>query len=242
MTQIRSFRQLVSTLYVDEPVGNRLWTVLAITILPVPLVSGLYIIHGAMTGMAAGAYSVRNGYLVYGVVNLFVVALMFGLLDTEQRARVFAFRPPSIRELAAAILAFVVGLGVFQVTERVSRALGYQLQGLSYTLDNPVAVSTILIGAVVLAPVTEELLYRGLVLETLSERGLGPVSATALMTALFALIHLPNFGVAGTIFIAVWGILPAALRLRYDNLTGAILMHMLNNLFAYVIVVAAGWS
>ncbi len=60
------------------------------------------------------------------------------------------------------------------------------------------------------------------------------------MTALFALIHLPNFGVAGTIFISAWGLLPAILRLRYDNLSGAVLMHALNNLFAYVVVVAAG--
>ncbi|KPN31070.1 hypothetical protein SY89_01812 [Halolamina pelagica] len=40
------------------------------------------------------------------------------------------------------------------------------------------------------------------------------------MTLLFAVIHLPNFGVAGTVFIAVWGFLPAILRLRYENLTG----------------------
>lgn len=242
MSKIRSFRSAVSTVNIEEPVENRLWTVLAITILPVPLVSGLYIVHGAFTGMTPDAYSIPTGYLVYGLVNLSVVAALFGLLDTDQRARVFVFRRPSIRELTVAVVAFVLGLGVFQATERVSASLGYQLQGLSYSLGNPVAVSTILIGAVVLAPITEEILYRGLVLETLIERGLGPVSATTLMTALFALIHLPNFGVAGTIFISVWGILPAALRLRYDNLTGAVLMHMLNNLFAYVIVVAAGWS
>jgi len=59
----------------------------------------------------------------------------------------------------------------------------------------------------VLAPVTEEILYRGLVLGALTSRGFGPVSATVLMTALFALIHLPNFGVAGTIFISAWGLL-----------------------------------
>jgi hypothetical protein len=31
------------------------------------------------------------------------------------------------------------------------------------------------------------------------------------------------------------------LQLRYNNVTGAVVMHGLNNLFAYVIVVAAGW-
>ena len=52
----------------------------------------------------------------------------------------------------------------------------------------------------------------------------------------FAVIHLPNFGVGGAVFILLWGPLPTALRLWFDNLTGAWLMHTANNLFAYVIV------
>jgi membrane protease YdiL (CAAX protease family) len=242
MTRTAGLDSLVSRARIGESVGDRLGTVLVVTLLPVPLVSLLYAAHSIATETPAEAYSLVSGYLFYGIVNLLVVALLYGLLTPDQRATVFRFRRPSAREAGAAMVAFVVGLGVYQVTAQLSAMLGYQLQGLSYSLSDPGAFLAILVGAVVLAPITEEILYRGLVLGALTSRGFGPVSATVLMTALFALIHLPNFGVAGTIFISVWGFLPAVLRLRYDNLSGAVLMHALNNAFAYVVVVAAGWA
>lgn len=242
MSESLTPRTILNRIHIKTSLGDRLGTVLAITLLPVPLVSILYSIHGAITGTPSGTYSMLTGYLLYGVVNLVTVGLLYAILSPEHRSAVFRFRWPSMTETLTAILAFIVGLGVFQVTEQISSLLGYQLQGLSYSLSNPVSFFAILVGAVILAPLTEEILYRGLVLETLTERGFGAASATVLMTALFALIHLPNFGVAGTIFISVWGLLPAAMRFRYNNLSGAVVMHSLNNLFAYVIVVAAGWG
>ncbi|MFC4245954.1 CPBP family intramembrane glutamic endopeptidase [Natribaculum luteum] len=242
MTDSLSVRRMLASVRIGDSLGDRFGTVLIITLLPVPLVSLLYAAHRMLTDTPTGAYSLVSGYLFYGCVNLLVVGLLYGLLTPNQRAAVFTFRWPSLNETAAAIGMFVAGLGVYQITAQLNAALGYQLQGLSYSLSNPTAVLAIVLGAVVLAPVTEEILYRGLVLGAFTSRGFGPVSATVLMTALFALIHLPNFGVAGTIFISAWGFLPAVLRLRYDNLSGAVVMHALNNLFAYVVVVAAGWA
>lgn len=183
-----------------------------------------------------------SGYLVYGCVNLLIVGLLFCLLTPARRSAVFVFRRSSFQETAAAIVAFAVGLGVYHLTARLNALLGYELQGLSYSIADPAAAAAIVLGAVVLAPVTEEILYQGLVLEAFTDRGFGPAAATLPMIGLFALIHLPNFGVAGTIFTAAWGVLPALLRLRFDNLSGAILMHALNNLFAYVLVVAVDWA
>jgi len=242
MTGSHRVRQLLASIRIGEPLGGRFGTVLAITLLPVPLVSLLYTAHSVLTDTPTEAYSLTSGYLFYGIVNLLVVGLLYWLLTPDQRAAVFIFEWPSLNETAAAAVAFVAGLGVYQVTAQLNAFLGYQLQGLSYSLTDTGAVLAILVGAVVLAPITEEILYRGLVLGALTSRGFGPVRATVLMTALFALIHLPNFGVAGTIFISAWGFLPAILRLRYENLSGAVLMHATNNLFAYVVVVAAGWT
>ena len=237
-----SFPERLRSVRISESPGDRFGTVLVLTVLPVPLVSLLYAVHSTVTGTPPGSYSMPTGYLFYGVVNLAVVGLLYTLLTPTGRSAVFRFRWPSVTEAAAAIVAFVLGLGVYQATAQLNALLGYELQGLSYSLRDPTAVAVVVVGAVVLAPITEEILYRGLVLEALTERGFGPVVATVLMTLLFAVIHLPNFGVAGTVFIAVWGFLPAILRLRYENLTGAVLMHMLNNCFAYVVTVAAGWA
>lgn len=242
MTHAVTLRQTLSTVRVSESLGDRLGTVLALALLPVPLVSGLYAFHSQVTETPSAAYGLPTGYLFYGLVNLLVVCVLYLVLSPKRRTDVFALERPSGREVLAALVAFVGGLGVYQLTAQLNAYLGYQMEGLSYSLTDPIAVLTVLVGAVVLAPLTEEILYRGLVLGALMSRGFGPVSATILMTALFALIHLPNFGVAGTVFISVWGILPAALRLRYDDRSGPVLMHMLNNLFAYVVVVAMGWA
>ena len=64
------------------------------------------------------------------------------------------------------------------------------------------------------------------------------MSAVVIMTVIFALIHLPNFGVAGTLLISVWGVLPAILRLQFDDLSGAITMHGLNNVYTYLVAVS----
>lgn len=242
MTDSARFREGSAFLAISEPLGDRLGTVLVIALLPVPLLSALYSLHGLLTATPASGYAMTTGYLCYGLVNLLVVGVLYLLLSPERRAEVFVLERPSRGELLAALLAFVAGLGVYQATAHLNAFLGYQLRGLSYSLQDPTSVLVVLVGAVVLAPLTEEILYRGLVLGAFTSRGIGPAPAAVLMTALFALVHLPNFGVAGTVFISVWGFLPALLRLRYHNLSGALLMHVLNNLFAYVVVVAAGWS
>ncbi|WP_255150186.1 CPBP family intramembrane glutamic endopeptidase [Halorarius halobius] len=239
--------QLTETLVDDRmqatvtPLADRSWLVLAIAVLPVPLTSAVFIGLAAVGGQQE-AYGLPIAYLVYGAANLVTVGTLYALLSTDERSAVFRFGVPSVREVGWAVVAFVVGLGVFQVTSLASAALGYELQGLSYSLGSPTTVAMVVVGAVVLAPLTEEILYRGLVLGVLLSRGVGVVAAVALMTGLFAIIHLPNFGVAGTLFISVWGLLPALVRLRFDNLSGAVLMHALNNTFAYLVVVGMGWA
>ncbi|WP_239685556.1 hypothetical protein [Halolamina pelagica] len=117
-----------------------------------------------------------TGYLFYGVVNLAVVGLLYTLLTPTGRSAVFRFRWPSVTEAAAAIAAFVVGLGVYQATAQLNALLGYDLQGLSYSLRDPTAVAVVVVGAVVLAPITEEILYRGSYSKRLPSEGSGPSS------------------------------------------------------------------
>ena len=219
---------------------DRSWLILAIAVLPVPLTSAFFIAHSIATGTPSDAYGLPMAYLLYGLANVVTVGGLDVLLSPNERTAVFRLSRPSGTELGWAVGAFVVGFGVYEATSRVSGALGYELQGLSYSLNDPTTVAIIVLGAVVIAPITEEILYRGLILGVLLARGLGVLSAVVIMTVIFALIHLPNFGIAGTLFISVWGLLPAILRLRFDDLSGAITMHGLNNVFAYLVVVGLG--
>jgi membrane protease YdiL (CAAX protease family) len=213
---------------------------LGIAVLPIPLTFVLFPFYGIVTGTPSEAYGLPVAYFLYGLANVGAVSVLYRLLTPEERAAVFRFERPSVAELGAALVMFPVGVVVYLVTSRLSGALGYELQGLSYSLSDPMAVALVIAGAVVVAPLTEEILYRGLILGTLLSHGFGIAMSVALTTGLFALIHLPNFGVAGTLFISVWGLLPALLRIRFDNLSGAVFMHGLNNTYAYLVVVALG--
>ena len=177
-----------------------------------------------------------EAYALYGVSNVVVLGGLYALLSERARQAVAPFEAPSVRELGAAALSFVGGLVVYQVATRINAVLGTPMEGMNYALLDPVALTLVVFGAVIVAPLAEEVLFRGLLLGHLLDRGYSPVVAGLAVVVAFAVIHLPNFGVGGAVFILLWGTLPTALRLWFDNLTGAWLMHTANNLFAYVIV------
>jgi hypothetical protein len=89
--------------------------------------------------------------------------------------------------------------------------------------------------SVVLAPVVEELLFRGLLYGTLRLR-LGPAPATILSAALFALAH--GYGVVGFVSVFMSGVLWAVAYERTRSLWPGMLAHAANNLQATAIVLA----
>jgi membrane protease YdiL (CAAX protease family) len=202
----------------------------------VPVVLTLVLTAGVALAGVVRDVGQLEAYALYGVANLMVLGGLFVILSSRARRAVAPFETPSVREFGAAGLAFVAGLVAYQTATVVNGVLGTPMEGMSYTLSDPVAVVLIVFGAVVVAPVAEEVLFRGLLLGYLLDRGYTPVAAGAAVVVAFALIHLPNFGIGGAVFILLWGPFPTALRLWFDNLTGAWLMHAANNLFAYVLV------
>lgn len=140
---------------------DQTWLILAVAVLPVPLTMVFFIVHSVVTGTPRAAYGLPMAYLIYGLANIVTVGGLYALLSGEEREAVFRFARPSVTELSWAVAAFVVGLGVYELTSRVSAVFGYELQGLSYSLTTPSTMAIIVIGAVVIAPITEEILYRG---------------------------------------------------------------------------------
>jgi membrane protease YdiL (CAAX protease family) len=91
---------------------------------------------------------------------------------------------------------------------------------------SPAAVGVSLLGAVIFAPVFEELIFRGLLYGTLRTRLRWPVAALA--TALvFAAAH--GYGVAGFISVLLSGLLWSYAYERTASLLPAIAAHVLNN-------------
>lgn len=92
---------------------------------------------------------------------------------------------------------------------------------------SPIQIGLILIGAVIVAPVVEEIAFRRALFGIL--RPLGAWPAILITCALFSLVHLFLLGIPG-LFLLGFLFLYAYLRTR--NLASAILLHMAVNLIA----------
>lgn len=92
----------------------------------------------------------------------------------------------------------------------------------------------------IVTPITEGILFRGVLLGSLLGRGLSPLLDGALTILAFGVIHIALWGVAGVVGACLWGIFPTLLRLRYNNLTGAWLLYFINNTWSYLGIYALG--
>lgn len=97
-----------------------------------------------------------------------------------------------------------------------------------------------LIGAIVLTgllfPLFEEIIFRGYLLNLLGGK-IGSLWLFGLLgAAAFAAVHLPRWGIGGALFIFLWALLPVGLFLVRRTIYSSLIMHIINNLFAYVFV------
>jgi membrane protease YdiL (CAAX protease family) len=180
--------------------------------------------------------------LSYGIASLLVLGAVYGSLSPAEREAVFIFDRPSAGELGATLAFLPLGIVAFLGASVVTGMLGFELGGTQYTLADPVTVGAVVFGTIVVAPVVEEILFRGLVLGSLLGRGVSPPVAGAASILAFGVLHVALLGVAGVVTIAIWAIFPTLLRLRYDNLTGAWLLHAVNNVWGNIVVVALGFA
>lgn len=82
--------------------------------------------------------------------------------------------------------------------------------------------------AVVLAPVIEEVTFRGVALGALISRGIGPIAAVLLSSAAFALIHM-QYSAAAMLVVFISGIGFAILRLLSGTISVPIIAHAVAN-------------
>lgn len=84
--------------------------------------------------------------------------------------------------------------------------------------------------AVVTAPITEEVVYRG-VLYSAFQRSTGKVFGVLVVTALFALVHVPQYlgSLSTIILITLLSLVLTIVRMRTDNLLPAVVLHTIFN-------------
>ncbi|AEH38503.1 CPBP family intramembrane glutamic endopeptidase [Halopiger xanaduensis] len=229
-----------STAQTDETtLGNRVWLILGATALVLVVTSAL--ITGYVATIGEPGLEPPPG-VIYGAVGIGLsaaLALLWRRFDEPERLAAFPLQRPSRAELGWTAVCVPLGIGAFLVGEWVAGLFGFELTPFyTYDLGDPATLAGVAFGVVLVAPLVEELLFRGALVGALLGRGWSLLTASAGSIVVFAGYHVFALGVAGVAAIAAWSVFPTVLRLRFDNLTGAWLLHLCNNIFAYVIVTA----
>ena len=90
--------------------------------------------------------------------------------------------------------------------------------------------------SIVLAPVLEEILFRGIVQDSLTEK-LGPLRGTLIGACVFGIVHIIPQQVINAFFV---GIVLGFIYYRSGSLVPVILIHMINNAISYFSWVLSG--
>jgi membrane protease YdiL (CAAX protease family) len=109
-------------------------------------------------------------------------------------------------------------------------------QALTDRANSPVDVILLVLIVGVMAPIVEEIFYRGLMQRSLLKRGLPPVIAIGITSLFFAATHfqllqLPGLAIAGAVF--------GTLAYRADRLGPAIAAHFTFNMVTVIALLAA---
>lgn len=101
------------------------------------------------------------------------------------------------------------------------------------------ALYTVAVLAVFTAPLVEEVVYRG-ILYSAFQRSVGTFAAVALVTFLFALVHVPQYWPSySTIFLlTLLSLILTLLRVYSGNLLPCIILHTLFNAFQSALLIA----
>jgi membrane protease YdiL (CAAX protease family) len=105
--------------------------------------------------------------------------------------------------------------------------------------SSKLALYTIAILAVATAPLVEEVVYRG-VLYSAFQRSVGTVGAVALVTFLFALVHVPQYypSVSTILLLTLLSLILTLVRVYTGNLLPCIILHLIFNAFQSALLVA----
>jgi len=176
--------------------------------------------------------------LVYGAANVVVGLGLFQLLTPGVRRAVFRYERPTGEELAAAILVAAVAVVVIgPLVVRIASVLNVNGSTSVATFDSATGAVIVGVGALLVAPVVEEVLFRGLLFGTLLTQYDSWIAILG-SSAVFGGIHLFLSGLPGIFESFLIGVGFAGMRFRYDNLAGVSVSHALIN--AYYVAAGIG--
>lgn len=168
----------------------------------------------------------------WGIALLLLAVILFW---EHQPLSSIGFRKMSWRDALWGIAGFLLGALTFIITTPIVQAfnLGTTGGGIAQLATVPLGLR---VAIVLTAGITEEILFRGYPIERLNALT-GRIGLSAVIAYLvFVLLHIPFWGLGGTIQIGVWSLLITALYVWRRNLPTCMLMHVLNDAYAFILL------
>ena len=102
----------------------------------------------------------------------------------------------------------------------------------TFMLSDPIILG--LISVIIIAPIAEEFIFRGFLFSQLKRTQLGGWGAVSLSSFLWTIIHF-QYELLILLILFVFGIFLGYVRMAYNSLSLPIILHAINNAFAFVL-------
>jgi membrane protease YdiL (CAAX protease family) len=210
------------------------WVVLAVTVATVsivPLSIGYYSLN-ALTGIRLDGQTLQSlGYAAFSALAVVIIALAAARRADWKVYLGLVWPRWSFIGLAFAVLVVEVAfnVGLFSLLPIVDDSTSGVVDEYQAAIGNPVAMTLFFLSLTVIAPVSEEIAFRGFLLRGWMSTRLGVIGAIVLSSLLFAAVHGPN-QLAVFLSLFVGGMLLATMRWLSGSIVPTILMHATWNL------------
>lgn len=227
--QDRLERSWGSWVFFRQFVIAELLALFAATLLSIPFHAG-----GSVGLAVLIAYLSQSFVLLVWMMSCLMPGLRAGLVHflPEFRNRPRTGFTPNTRRLGRSLVAGMAGLAWLLFACYLMQFSHFGIESLEDSLrfdslDGLPSISVSFFASVVLAPFTEEIIFRGFLFGALRAR-LGPVLAAVISSAIFAAVH--GYSFAGLVFVFLFGLIFAAIYQRSGSLLPGMIAHGLLNL------------
>lgn len=179
------------------------------------------------------AYVAFSGSIVSNWTTLVILLLIFfpridlGLGSIGFREAI------SLTEIGLALLFAFASIGWFALNARLKI---FEMKRMSFRIRNWGHIVILLLAAPITAAFCEEFFYRGFAITVLGSELGNPWIAGLISSIVFAFMHIPHYGLGGSVSIGISGLLMMILYMFTGSIYPGILAHSLNNLFGFVLV------
>jgi membrane protease YdiL (CAAX protease family) len=205
---------------------------------PIFLRSFLTFVGVTINGVSSEAPGILSPFVLWSLIIANVVAIVLILLVV----RVYYNEPLSLLGFTTKNIpkAVLYGIAGYTVTVLVLTSISYPIEqrvgidptqrALAESSMVPSLVPLLLLSGAIVAPIAEEVVFRGYLYKAFRER-FTPMYAIGLNAALFSLLH---FELRAALWLFILGVALAYVYEKTGNLVAPITLHMLNNTIAFL--------